>query len=117
MTERYLRYRRREHWGPIDELADDEYRSYADGSIRRFRYTCNQAGKKTKEFVGSRTPLNADWVAFFAVIDRCNAWRWTSDDIQPVPDAASWSLRIKRGKQELRVDRGLGVSVGVFRSV
>ncbi|PUB11333.1 hypothetical protein DFP92_114109 [Yoonia sediminilitoris] len=112
MMKRFLRYRTRPNWGHIFDLVDDEYRSYADGTIRRFRHRRHPDGSKTREFVGSRKPTNADWAAFYQVMDRYEAWCWTTESFLPVMDGNSWSLRVVGGDREVRITGGFGFPPG-----
>ena len=107
--QRYLRYRIQQTRGNFYELEEEEYRSYVDGTLRRFRYRRQPDGSKKPEFVGSRRPSEADWAAFFEVMDRYEAWRWTPENFMPFMDGFSWSLRVVKGSREVRVSCDWGL--------
>ena len=106
--ERFLRFRWRQNWGHFERIKDEEYRSYADGTIRRFQHRRQPDGSKEREFVGSRRPLEAEWAALIDVMDRYNAWLWTTKDFIPFEDGYDWSLRVVDGDREVRINSGWG---------
>jgi len=74
MRNRYLYYRWKEIRGSFDDLKEERYRSYADGTVRHLRYRTDPVGKRACEVIGSWRPSDEGWTTFFAVVYRCDAW-------------------------------------------
>jgi len=101
---RFLRYRITSCWGLIEDTNDVEVRSYADGSIRRFRYVHKGDFRPERVLEAKRTPSEYEWTAFFDALSELGVWGWDTASIEPADDYASWSLRIEHGERVLRVE-------------
>ena len=103
-NKRFLRYRITSCWGLIEDTNDVEVRSYADGSLRTFRYIHSLDASPQRVLEKQRCPHEHDWAAFYDTLSELAVWDWESDAIEPICDFPSWSLRIELGERVLRVE-------------
>lgn len=103
-NKRFLRYRITSCWGLIEDTNDVEVRSYADGSVRIFRYIHSIDASPQRVLEKQRFPSEHEWTAFFDALSELGVWGWDAASIEPADDYASWSLRIEQGERVLRVE-------------
>jgi hypothetical protein len=99
----YLNYRDREFWGRFDDLHGVELKTYADGSLRQFRWRTDPKGKWHRELERERSLSANDLADLRELLEDLDAWNWSEEDSMPVTDGSDWLLRVRDGGRRLSI--------------